>query len=211
MSSEQISDKHHGGGTIIQTKHRYPLYNGGRPFLVSIHYRNSVLSRVLPKLARILSRSNIQGISAEAVLHHAIGLSQSPLTLTGVTFENRKRYKATEMFSVFLKKERALAEALVKTIFCEADFVADNSSPIALKEVQTKLEFDFEMAFRKAVVIYQAEGSEPGDIIRVTIRGVGINFPSTMEFECSYTWYTQRYRDFVHRSEVCKMPRVKML
>jgi hypothetical protein len=202
MSSKQIPDKKYSGGTIFQTKQRYPLYNEGRQFLVSIHYRDSVLSRVLPKLARILSRSDVQGVSATAVLHHAIGFSHSPLTLTGLKFENKKRYKPADMSDVFLKKERALAEELLKTVFCDADSVADNARPVVLELLQTQFEFDCEMAFRMAQVIYHAKGSEPGDVIRVTIRGVGINSPSTMEFECSYSWFANRYRDFVHRSEV---------
>jgi len=203
MSSEQIPDKNYGGGTIFQTKKRYPLYNGGREFLVSTHYRDSVLSRVLPKLARILSRSDVQGVSATDVLHHAIGFSQSPLTLTGLKFEYKRRYKATDMFEVFMKKERALAEELLKTLFCDEDSVANNARPIVLELLTTDFEFDCDMAFRKVQVIYHAKGSEPGDSIRVTIRGVGISSPSPMEFEHSYSWYANRYRDFVHRSEVC--------
>ena len=212
MSSEKTSDKVYGRGEIFQFTKRFA--DRGGPFLISIRYEDRVLSRVLPQLARILSQSGVQGISAEDVLHRVVGLSDDPLTLTGLKFKNKRFYKmegGQSMKKVFMRKERALAEEMLRIIFCDSDTVAANASPIALRVGMTELEFDFDMAFRKAVVKYHAEGSEPGDVIRVTIRGVGINSPSTMKFERSSAWYTHRYRDFVLRSEVCKDSFVKLL
>ena len=175
-----------------------------------VHYRDDDLFNAVSKIERTLLRCGVRGISGDAVLRHAIGFSKDPLTLSGLKFNNRKNYKEKEMFSVFLRKERDLAAAILKIVFGEADSVARNSSPIALEVVHTELSFDFSTASRQAIVYYKAIGSKPDDTYRVTIRGVGIGSPSTMELECSYEWPELRYRDLkmcgISMEKVANMP-----
>ena len=175
-----------------------------------VHYRDDDLFNAVSKIERTLLRCGVRGIPGDAVLRHAIGFSKDPLTLSGLKFNNRKNYKEKEMFSVFLRKERDLAAAILKIVFGEADSVARNSSPIALEVVHTELSFDFSTASRQAIVYYKAIGSKPDDTYRVTIRGVGIGSPSTMELECSYEWPELRYRDLkmcgISMEKVANMP-----
>jgi hypothetical protein len=104
------------------------------------------------------------------------------------------------MDAVFLKKERVLAEAILKIIFCEADSVANNSSPETLELAQTSLKNDTEAAFRKAVVYYCAAGN-PDAQVRVTIGGVGIDSPSSLEVKYTAAFVSNRYRDFLVRGK----------
>ena len=175
-----------------------------------VHYRDDDLFNAVSKIERTLLRCGVRGIPGDAVLRHAIGFSKDPLTLSGLKFNNRKNYKEKEMFSVFLRKERDLAAAILKIVFGEADSVARNSSPIALEVVHTELSFDFSTASRQAIVYYKAIGSKPEDTYRVTIGGVGIGSPSTMELECSYEWPELRYRDLkmcgISMEKVANMP-----
>ena len=197
-------------GTTFNVAQQLSTMNAGRAIMFPVHYRDDDLFNAVSKIERTLLRCGVRGISGDAVLRHAIGFSKDPLTLSGLKFNNRKNYKEKEMFSVFLRKERDLAAAILKIVFGEADSVARNSSPIALEVVHTELSFDFSTASRQAIVYYKAIGSKPDDTYRVTIRGVGIGSPSTMELECSYEWPELRYRDLkmcgISMEKVANMP-----
>ena len=197
-------------GTTFTVRQQLSFKNAGRAIMYPVHYRDDDLFNAVSKIESTLLRCGVRGISGDAVLRHAIGFSKDPLTLTGLTFNNRKKYKKEQMPFVFLRKERDLAAAILKIVFGEADSVARNSSPIALEVVQTALSFDFSTASRQAIVYYKAIGSKPDDTYRVTIRGIGIDSPSTMELEGSYDWPAFRYRDLniigISMEKVANMP-----
>ena len=199
-------------GTTFTVAQQHPTRNEGHAIKVPIHYRDDDLFNAVSKIERTLFRCGVRGISGDAVLRHAIGFSHDPLTLTGLKFNNIMKYKPKQMNLVFLRKEREMAAAILKIVFGEADSVARNSSPITLEVVRTELSFCFKTAFREAIVYYKAIGSKPADTYRVTIRGVGIDSPSTMELEGSYEWTEFRYRYLKHNGlpiatgTVAKMP-----
>jgi hypothetical protein len=197
-------------GTTFTVSQQLSTMNSGRAIMFPVHYRDDDLFNAVSKLESSLLRCGVRGISGDAVLRHAIGFSKDPLTLTGLKFNNREKYKQKQMFSVFLRKERDLAAAILKIVFGEADSVARNSGPIALEVVRTELSFNFSTASRQAIVYYKAIDSKPQDTYRVTIRGVGIDSPSTMELECSYEWPEFRYRDLkiigISMEKVANMP-----
>jgi hypothetical protein len=157
------------------------------------------------KLEQALKQSGVQGLSAKAMLLHAIGYSPVPVLLTGVKFHNREYKAGKQLDAEFLKKERALAEEIVKIIFCQKDSVANNSSPYTLKFVQISLDFDTQTAFRKAVVFYRAAGKREA-MVRVTISGVGIDSPSNLEIDLSAAWVTEWYQNFRVRGEFITPP-----
>ena len=168
-----------------QNQHGYPN---------PVHYRDDCLKGILfPKLVNTISKFGVQCLSAEEVLRHAIGHSPDPLILKGMKFVNKKSYTDDYMRNKFLCNELALADAVLKIIFCEADSVAKNSSPISLTSQKSELSYDVNTAFRQAVVFYNPFDSAPNDLLRVTIEGVGIDSPSTMKFERSKVWHTNRY------------------
>ena len=170
------------------------VQNGELVYLTAVHYREDCLRDVLiPKLVQTLSRFGVRELSGEEVLRHAIGHSRDPLILTGLKFINKKSYTAAYLRDKFLSNELALADAVLKIIFCEADSVAKNSSPISLTSQKWELLFNVNTAFRQAVVFYKPSDSAPNDLLRVTIGGVGIDTPSTMQFERSKVWHTNRY------------------
>ena len=71
-----------------------------------------------------------------------------PLILTGLKFINKKSYSFDYLRNEFLSTELALADAVLKIIFCEADSVAKNSSPISLTSQKWELLFNTNTAFR---------------------------------------------------------------
>ena len=148
---------------------------------------------LIPKLVQTLSRFGVRDLSGEEVLRHVIGHSRDPLILTGLKFMNKKSYSLDYLRNKFLSNELALADAVLKIIFCEADSVAKNSSPISLASQKSELLFNVNTAFRQAVVFYNPSDSAPNDLLRVIISGVGIDIPSTMQFESSKVWHTNRY------------------
>jgi hypothetical protein len=184
-------EKYYGTSYLIPNTR---AQNGELVYLTAVHYREDCLRDILiPKLVQTLSRFGVRELSGEEVLRHAIGHSRDPLILTGLKFINQKSYSHDYLRNEFLSTELALADAVLKIIFCEADSVAKNSSPISLTSQKWDLSFNTNTAFRQAVVFYKPSDSAPNDLLRVTIGGVGIDTPSTMQFERSKVWHTNRY------------------
>ena len=129
---------------------------------------------LIPKLVQTLSRFEVRDLSGEEVLRYAIGHSRNPLILTGLKFMNKKPYSPDHLRNKFLSNELALADAVLKIIFCEADSAAKNSSPISLTSEKYELLFNVNTAFHQVVVFYKPSNSAPNDLLRVKIGGVGV-------------------------------------
>ena len=185
---EADADHFRGWAVVLR-----PLSNGHRCRFV---YKLQQLEEsVFPALKREFQESGFGEVPWVDFLR--LVTTGGEVTLEGPKFINRKSYNPVHMMeTVFMRRERAFAMALLTIVFSKASNVPYKREPVSLEAVATRLKFDASIALRKTTVIFHAENASHDDIYRIIIEGEGKGknlHKHRFKFQPSESWLCHRY------------------